>query len=417
MMFRPFALFIGLRYTRAKHKNYFISFMALTSMLGIALGVAVLITVLSVMNGFDQEIKTRFFRLAPQLTVLSGEGSIRDWPALQKKISDFPSVVAVAPFVGKQGLLSVYQQDVNVVVSGVLPELEKKMSAVSQSMQAGSLDSLRAGDFNIIVGKLIADRLGLSLGDKVTLILPQLNLTPTGAQARLKRFTVSGVFSTGSGFGFDDNLTFVNLEDAQALLMLGKQVTGFRVKLEDLYQAPQVSMQLFHYLEGNYVISNWTEQFGAFFHAVKMEKNIMFLILVLIIGVAAFNLVSSLVMMVADKRTEIAIMRTYGVLARTVMAIFMVQGILIGCMGTALGLVAGLLLASNVTPIVDLLQQVFQTELFTKGVYYTDFLPSQILARDVIKVACIAISMSFFATLYPAWRASKVQPAEALRYE
>lgn len=416
-MFKPLALFIGCRYTRAKRKNYFISFMALSSMIGIALGVAVLITVLSVMNGFDEEIKTRFFRLAPQVNVTSPNGMISDWQKLEKELQEFPDVVSVAPYAGKQGMLTFYDQDLNVIVSGVLPTAESKMSAISRSMQVGKLDSLQAGKFNIILGKEIADNLGIEVGDKVTVMLPQINVSPTGVQARVKRFTVTGIFSAGSGFGFDEKLCFIHLKDAQALMMLGNNISGFRLKLKDLYLAPQVTDTIFQHYKGHYQVTNWTQQFGAFFRAVKMEKNIMFLILTLIIGVAAFNLVSSLVMVVADKSSEIAIMRTYGVLPRTVVAIFIVQGLIIGTIGTILGLIGGLLLANNVTPIVEILQRTFHVELLTKGVYYTDYLPSKVILGDILEVTFIAILLSFLATLYPAWRAAKVQPAEALRYE
>lgn len=291
------------------------------------------------------------------------------------------------------------------------------MTDIKAAMKQGRLDSLKPGEFNIILGQQIADAFGLKLGDKVTLLLPKLDVSPTGVQARVKRFKVSGIFSAGSGFGFDESLTFIHLQDAQTLLMLGDRVSGVRLRLNDIYQAPTVSDKIFRHYKGLYTVTDWTDQFGAFFHAIKMEKNIMFIVMMLIIAIAAFNLVSSLVMVVGDKRSEIAIMRTYGVLPRTVLAIFIVQGLLIGLIGTFSGLIGGILLSRNVTPIVDSLQRLFNVELFTKGVYFTDYVPSKILIGDLFEVCLLAIFLSFLATLYPAYRASKVQPAEALRYE
>lgn len=417
-MFRPLALYIGLRYTRAKRRNHFISFIALTSMLGIALGVAVLITVLSVMNGFDQEIRNRIFGMANQVTISTVGGTLPAWQQLSAQVAKQPNVVGVAPLVSGQGILVNQGQTHPVLITGVLPEQENTVSSVAQKIVSGSFDSLQPGQFNIVLGVELASNLGAAVGDKITLLIPKLTVTPMGAMPRFRQFTVSGIFKAGGGFGFDSDMAFIQLQDAQNLFQLPHDsVSGLRLRLQDLYDAPRVSKQLTQQLSPMYLVSNWTETYGSYMHAIQLEKTMMFLILLLLIAIAAFNLVSSLVMVVTDKRADIAILRTLGATPKTILMIFMVQGAVVGIVGTLLGLIGGIALATHVTQIVNFLQEFFHVQLFTTDVYFLDYLPSQLVASDIIHICFIALAMSLVATLYPAWRAARTQPAEALRYE
>ena len=414
-MFRPLAVFIGLRYTRAKKKNHFVSFISLSSMLGIGMGVMVLITVLSVMNGFDAEIHKRFFGMAPEITINTQDGKLRNWQALALSLQKTKGIKAIAPFVGTQGLLTHDGQVLPIVLTGILPEQEEPISHLQKKLLLGSMTDLN--HFGILLGKGLAESLGVSLGDKVTIMIPEATVTPAGMIPRFKRFSVTGVFSAGTGFNFDTKLAFINLFDAQKLLQLGDDVTGLKIKIDNIYQAPKMSEALAQQLGEEYQVGNWTEQFGAFFQEVKMEKTMMFLILLLIIAVAAFNLVSSLVMVVNDKQAEIAILRTIGATPATILWIFIVQGMMVGFVGTLIGLLGGLLLASNATSIVNTLQSWFNMQVLSSNIYFVDYLPSKILFRDLWQVCVMALLMSFVATIYPAWRASKTVIAEALHYE
>ena len=416
-MIRPLALYIGLRYTRAKRHNHFVSFIAVSSMLGIALGVAVLITVLSVMNGFDHEIKTRFFSMAPQLTITSFGQGIEKWQAMSDKVKQNPHVTGVAPFVGGQALMMNEGFNIPAVLYGVSPKLQSQVSDLKNKMVQGKFSNLKPGDFGIVVGVRLARRLALSMGDKVAVMIPKATVSIAGVHARLKQFTVVGIFKAGAGFGFDNRLAYIDLQDAQVLYLLGKNITGLRVKLDDVYNAPIVSQVLRQQLPTALSIGDWTGQFGAFFKAIKLEKTMMFLILILIIAVAAFNLVSSLVMTVTDKQSDIAILRTLGALPRTILSIFMIQGTIIGVVGLLIGLIGGVILSWNVTEVVNWIQNTFHVELLSANVYFVDYLPSKIELADVMHVMLIALGMSFVATIYPAWRASRTQPAEALRYD
>ena len=414
-MFKPLALFMGLRYTRAAKKSHFVSFISFSSMLGIGMGVMVLITVLSVMNGFDQEIHKRFFDMAPEITISGSNGEIDNWPNLNKTIQTIPEIISSAPYVAGQGLLTYDGQVIPIALTGILPAEEERVSHLNHKLILGKLDNLN--HFGIILGRNMAENLGVMLGDQVTIMIPQASVTPAGMIPRFKRFTVTGIFSAGSGFNFDTKLAFINLNDAQKLLQMGDKVSGLKLKLRDIYQAPMLSKRLMQDLGEDYQISNWTDTYGAFFQAIKMEKTMMFLILMLIIAVAAFNLVSSLVMVVNDKQAEIAILRTIGATPRRILYIFMIQGMLIGAMGTLLGVIGGLLLASNATSIVNALQQFFGTHWLSSSIYFVDYLPSKILFSDVFTISIIALCMSFIATIYPAWRASKTVIAQALHYE
>lgn len=420
-MFKPLSLCIGLRYTRSKRSNRYISFISLSSMLGIALGVAVLITVLSVMNGFDEQISKRFFDMAPQVSVTSFQSHIKDWQNLQGTIDKKPGVIASAPYVGGvsngQALLSFEGQNVPAIVTGIDPKAEQKLNLLAQKIILGSLNHLQPGRFGIVLGYGLARHLGVDIGDKMTVMVPQANVSIVGIQPRFKRFTVVGIFKAGSGFGFDDSLAFIQLNDAQKLFQLGHSVSGLHVKINRIYDAPQFSNDLERQLPEDVIVSNWTQRYGAFFSAVKMEKTMMFVILLLIIAVAVFNLVSSLVMIVNDKQADIAILRTFGALPRTILATFMVQGTLVGVIGTTLGTLGGIALALNATSIVDWIQATFHVQWLSSNVYFVDYLPSKLELRDVVHVCSVALLMSFLATIYPAWRASRTQPAEALRYD
>ena len=384
-------------------------------MLGIGMGVMVLITVLSVMNGFDDQIHKRFFGMAPEITVSGQDGKISHWRELEKQLEGTPGIKAIAPYVGGQGLLTHDGQVLPVVLTGILPEQERKVTHLQDKLLLGDIAGLE--HFGIILGRGLADTLGAMVGDQVTVMIPQATVTPAGMIPRFKRFTVAGIFSAGTGFNFDTKLAFINLYDAQKLMQMGDDISGLKMKIDDVYQAPVMSEQLAAKLGDEYQVGNWTQQFGAFFQAVKMEKTMMFLILMLIIAVAAFNLVSSLVMVVNDKQAEIAILRTIGATPATILWIFIVQGMMVGFVGTLLGLIGGLLLASNATTIVNFLQSLFDVHVLSSSIYFVDYLPSKILWSDLWQVCVMALLMSFIATIYPAWRASKTVIAEALHYE
>lgn len=419
-MIQPVSLFIGLRYTRAKRRSHFVSFISLVSMLVIALGVAVLITVLSVFNGFDEEIRHRIFGLETQVAVNSFSPSgIAEWQSIEHKVKQNPKVVAVAPFV-RDIAVATNQGMVQPVVSiGVDPDKEKNVTDLGTKMVSGSFDALKQNKFGAVIGQKLAANLDLDLGDSFTLMTTESSVTPVGVIPRYKTFKIVGIFHVGGGFKLDSGAVFMGLHAAQILYKLGNNVSGLRVKVPDLYDAPKVSEQLNSELAGGeYYASNWTEEFGQFFRAVRIEKNMMFIILAMIIVVAAFNLVSSLVMVVNDKRSEIAILRTLGASPGTIMRTFMVQGTVIGFIGILLGLIGGLLLAYNVTPIVNGLQKMLGTSLITESVYFgLDYLPSKVELSDVLSIILVAFAMSLLATVYPAWSASRTQPAQALRYE
>lgn len=414
-MFKPLPIFLGLRYTRARKKNHFVSFISLSSMLGIAMGVMVLITVLSVMNGFDEEIHKRFFGMAPEVTINVPDGTISDWEKLSSNLSKMPDVLAVAPFVGGQGMLTYKGRVVPSVVTGIKPEAENKVSNLEQKMIAGSLE--RLPHFGMVIGRGLADNLGVRIGDKVSLMIPQASVTPAGMIPRFKRFTVEGVFSAGTGFNFDTKLAFISLHDAQVLFKTDEDVTGLKLKIKKIYQAPQLAQKIAAILGPEYSVGDWTQQFGAFFEAIKLEKTMMFLILLLIIAVAAFNLVSSLVMVVNDKQSEIAILRTIGATPRQILSTFIVQGMMVGVIGTLIGLVGGIIIAYNTTEIVNWIQSMFGVQVLSSSIYFVDYLPSKIILKDLIQITIAALTMSFLATIYPAWRASRTVIAEALHYE
>lgn len=416
-MFRPAALFVGLRYTRAKRRNHFISFISLVSMIGIALGITVLITVLSVMNGFDKEIKQRVFSMVPPITLSSQTGRVENWEAVQKQMLGSADIIHSSPFVTAEVLLNNAGSTQPAIISGILPNEEKNVSEVANKMIEGKLTALHPGEFGIVLGENLANALNAKMGDKITIVTPQISFTPAGVIPRFKRFTVLGIFRAGSGFGFDRSLGFVYLSDAQKLLGLGEAVTGLHLTVNNIFAAPRIAKKLEQEFNSNAQLSTWADQFGEFFHAVKLEKTMMFFILLLIIAVAAFNLVSTLMMVVNEKESDIAILRTFGATPRTIMAVFIVQGGIIGVFGTLLGLLGGVVLAWNVTEIVNGIQNLFHVQLLSSNVYLVDYLPSDIQISDILKICSASMGLSLLATIYPAWRASKMDPVESLRYE
>jgi lipoprotein-releasing system permease protein len=415
-MFRPLELFIGLRYTHAKRRTHFISFISLMSMLGIALGVTALITVLSVMNGFEQELRQRILGMASHATVSEFGGKLQDWPVVRQKVSEHQQVVATAPYVSGETMLSAGKQVSGAVVRGILPDEEAGVSDVLDHIKRGDISQLEPGSYNIILGSELAFSLGVGLGDAVTVVSPQVMVGPTGLMPRLRRFTVVGLFEVGM-YEYDRGVALVHMQDAARLFRLGDDVSGVRLKLDDLFDAPRVARELAMTLPGDYRVQDWTRQHANFFRAVKTEKRVMFIILTLIIAVAAFNIVSTLVMVVTDKQSDIAILRTLGASPRTIMVIFVIQGAVIGILGTLMGVAGGVALALNVETLVPAIEEFFNVQFLAPDVYYISKLPSDLHWDDVTTMTCVALVLSLLATLYPAWRAARTQPAEALRYE
>jgi lipoprotein-releasing system permease protein len=415
-MFRPLELFIGLRYTHSKRRTHFISFISMTSMLGIALGVTALITVLSVMNGFEKELRDRILGMASHATVTTYAGSLADWPALSQTLADEPAIQAMAPYVQGESMLSQGKRVSGALIRGVMPELEGGVSDVVSHINGGDLGTLKDGDYSIILGSELAIALGVGIGDSVTVVSPQVTIGPTGILPRLRRFTVVGIFEVGM-FEYDRGVALVHIKDAARLFSLGDNVTGLRLKLQDIYDAPALARRLSVQLQGDYRVEDWTRQHANFFRAVKTEKRVMFIILTLIVAVAAFNIVSTLIMVVTDKRSDIAILRTLGTSPRSIMTIFIIQGVVIGVLGTALGVAGGVGLALNVETIVPAIEQFFNVEFLAADVYYISDVPSELHWKDVWVMASVSMSLCLLATLYPAWRAARTHPAEALRYE
>jgi lipoprotein-releasing system permease protein len=413
----PYELAVGLRYTRSRKgsgRNTFISFIALVSMAGIALGVAALIVVLSVMNGFQQELRNRILSVASHIEI-RGVPELADWSAIATLARGHARVTAAAPYVLGQGMLSVGDANRGVVVRGVDPALEDTVADIGRSMRFGKLADLAPGEFGIVLGAELARALGLRVGDSAVLITPQGTVTPAGTLPRVRNFRVVGIFEVGM-YEYDSGLALIHLDDARRLYRM-EGVSGVRLKLDELFAAPTVARELARAVPVTAEIRDWTQSHANFFRAVAIEKRMMFVILTLIVAVAAFNIVSAQVMVVTDKQADIAILRTMGASPASVLTIFVIQGALIGIIGTLLGVAAGVALASNIDVVVPAIERLFNVQFLDKSVYYISDLPSDLQWADVTTVAGIALVLALVATLYPAWQAARVNPAAALRYE
>jgi lipoprotein-releasing system permease protein len=425
-MYTPLEAFIGLRYVRAKRRNHFISFISLISMLGIALGVTTLITVISVMNGFEKELRARILGAIAHATIQPVEGSLLEWREVIGQVEQHPEVDGAAPYI-EEGVWLQGQESSGAFIRGIDPAYEVNVSEIEQKMLSGQLSDLVAGKYGIILGIGLASRLRVGPGDRVTVIAPRLKATPVGASPLMRRFTVAGVFEFGE-FENDSALALVHMEDAGRLLRMPEGAAGgVRLHLKDLYRAWSVARDISAELtrqgtgaDGSpafYMVRDWTQERGNLFQAVKTEKTVMWVILSLIIAVAAFNIISMLVMVVTDKQADIAILKTMGARPGTIMRIFVIQGSVIGVVGTLLGVIGGILLATHIGAVVPFLEQLFGFSLFPSDIYYITELPSDLRSTDVTKFALMSLAMSLLSTLYPSWRAARTHPAEALSYE
>lgn len=411
-MFRPLSLFVGLRYTGARSRSSFVSVITVISAAGLMLGVAVLITVLSVMNGFERELQTRILGMVTHVSV-HGREPVQDWEALAEEVSRHPQVVAAAPFVELQGMLSHGGEVAGLMVNGVDPEPERAVSIVGEHMWQGDMESLTPGSFNMVIGYGLARQLGVGIGDKVVLVLPEASLSPAGVTPRFRRFDVTGIFRVRAEV--DSLLAYVHVDDAARMARQTGAVEGVRLKISDLFASRHVAWDLQQQLGSDYYMTDWTRSHGSLFQAIRMEKTMMTLLLSFIVAVAAFNIISSQVMLVNEKRGNIAVLRTLGATPGTIMRIFMVQGTVIGFAGTGLGVLLGVLMATFVPDVGAWIESTFNANMF--DAYFVNYLPSELQWGDVGLIASVAMLISFSATIYPSWRASQVEPAEALRYE
>ncbi|AGA33480.1 Lipoprotein releasing system transmembrane protein LolC [Thioalkalivibrio nitratireducens DSM 14787] len=416
-MFKPLPVAIGLRYTRAKRRNHFISFISVVSMVGLVLGVTALITVLSVMNGFERELRERILGMASHATIQALDGSLREWEAVREQVEGAdPRVLAAAPYVSGEAMLSAFGNISGALIRGIEPALERRVARIGEHMIRGELEDLESGEFRIVLGLELAAQLGVRIGDRVVLMAPQAAVTPAGVLPRMRRFEVVGLFEVGM-YEFDRGTAFIHLDDARAMFQTGEGVTGLRLHLTDLMQAGVVSRDIARSLEGMFRVGDWTQQHANLFRAIQMEKVVMFIILSLIVAVAAFNIVSTLVMLVTDKQSDIAILRTLGLKPLSVMLVFIVQGAVIGLVGIVLGVIGGVSLALNIDVVVPLIERITGTQFLAADVYYISDLPSELRMQDVIRISVLAFVLTLLATLFPAWRAARTRPAEALRYE
>ncbi len=415
-MFRPLELFIGSRYLRAKRRNHFISFISFISVFSLALGITLIITVLSVMNGFQFEIKDRILSMTAHATVLELDGKLSDWKKVEDELKDQPEIKGSAPYVQGQGMIVHGKQVTGAMLNGIDPQLESKVSRIGEHLQNVQLDVLNPGEFGVLLGADLANYLGVDVGEKITVITPEATVTPAGIVPKFRRFTVMGTYSVGMP-QYDRNTAAIHIEDAKRLFRLGDSVTGLRLKFEDLFDAQEITYQLRNILGGTYWVTDWSYHNRNFFRALKMEKTMMFIITIIIVFVAAFNIISMLVMVVTEKQSDIAIMRTLGVSPKSIMGIFIVQGTVIGLVGTLLGALGGVLLASNLEALVRLVEKIRGAKFLSPDIYPISDFPSDVVPSEVIAICMIAFIITVLATIYPAWKAARTQPAEALRYE
>lgn len=411
-----YELLIGRRYLRAGRGNRFVSFISIISMAGVAIGVAVLIVVLSVMNGFEQELRGRILSLTSHATISGLDSRLPQWQAAAERIRESPEVVAVAPYVEDQALLIAGPNSSGALVSGVLPDYERAVAAITDKVVSGSFDALAPGDYGIVLGSELARALGVSLGDRVVMVTSLRTTTPLGVLPRTRGFKVVGVFAAGM-YEFDRNLAYVHLEDAARLYRMGEDVTGLRLKLEDMFAAPQIVRELARTLGGGYYVDDWTRKHANFFRSIQLTKSALFVILSLVVGVAAFNIVSTLVMVVKDKQADIAILRTIGAAPRSIQTVFLTQGTTIGIIGTLAGVAFGVLIAVNLETLIHVLEAVLGTQFLDAKVYYMSDLPAQVQWPDVLKISLTAFGLCCLSTLYPSWRAARTEPARALRHD
>lgn len=416
-MFRPLPLAIGLRYTRAKRRNHFISFISVVSILGLVLGVMALITVLSVMNGFERELRDRILGMASHATIQDVNGGVRNWQSLKEQVETIDErVLAAAPYVQGEAMLSATGNISGALIRGVDPEAEERVARIGEHMTQGRLGELEPGAYRIVLGRELAAELRVRVGDSLILMAPQASVSPAGVMPRMRRFEVAGIFEVGM-YEYDRGTAFIHLQDAQAVFQTGENVTGLRLRLTDMMRAGVVSREVAGQLDGLFRVSDWTRQHANLFRAIQIEKMVMFIILSLIVAVAAFNIVSTLIMLVTDKQGDIAILRTLGLSPSGVMLVFVVQGVVIGAIGILLGSVAGVALALNIDVVVPFIERAMGIEFLAADVYYISDLPSELKASDVFRVGGIAFLLTVVATLFPAWRAARTQPAEALRHD
>jgi len=412
----PYELMLGLRYTRARRRNGFISFISLSSMIGIALGITALITVLSIMNGFQEELRDRILGMTAHMTINEQSDRLEDWQPLYNKLINQPHIEGAAPNIMEQGMVTIGNKVNGVAIRGVLPEFEDQVADIESKMVYGSLNDLEPKKYKIILGGELALSLGVSIGDKVTVIAPQGSVSPVGVVPRIKRFTVAGIFEAGM-HEYDSSLAIIHIADAQKLFKYGEQVGALQLKLDDMFNVGEVKNDLAGVVEKNLYMRDWRQQHANFFRAIEMEKRMMFIVLTLIIMVAAFNIVSTMVMVVTDKQSDIAVLRTIGASPFSVQMIFIIQGMVIGVLGVVLGVIGGLSLALNIDVIVPFIESALGFKFFPPDVYYISKVPSKLVWSDVWYITITAFVLTLLATLYPARKAAKVNPAEALRYE
>lgn len=413
----PFEWLLGLRYIRAKRRNGFISFISMSSMIGIALGVTALITVMSIMNGFQQELRERILGMTAHMTITETNHRLADWSSLYEQALALPNVMGAAPNIMEQGMLTHQDRVKGVMIRGVVPQMEGQVSDLAENMVIGRLEDLKPREFGVVLGFDLAQTLGVSVGDSVTLIAPQGSISPVGVLPRIKRLTVVGLFEAGM-YEYDSGMAFMHMDDAAVVFKYAPgEVSALQLKLTDLFLVHRVRLVFSDYIDGVFYLRDWTQQHANFFKAIQLEKRMMFIVLALIIMVAAFNIVSTMVMVVTDKQKDIAVLRTIGASPLSIQAIFMIQGLVIGVLGALFGLMGGVVLSLNIDVIIPLIEQAFGFQFFPADVYYISEIPSKLEWSDVWAVSSLAFVLTLLATLYPAWRASRIQPAEALRYE